>query len=360
MKITFVSGNISRSGGTERVLTLVANELSDRGYEVTVLSLWPGEKPYFKLNENIKLSIAFQNSVAKKLYKTWFVPRILLNNLFRSIRPDIVICVDTIMFPLIFQSLIYIHTKIVAWEHFNYFHTLQDVKRRKALGLAAMFADKIVLLTKADYSLHERRAMISRSKLEQIYNPAVTQNRSLATNDQNIVLAVGRLTPQKGFDRLLNIWKLVELEDNSWTLQIVGSGEDNAKLHLQANSLGLKHVEFISRTSKISEYYSNSSIYAMTSRYEGFPMVLLEASSAALPIVSFDIPTGPSEIIENEINGYLIPDNNDQKFSKRLLELMHSPKKRIEFGNASLVAVKRFETDQIVNKWEQLFRQLKP
>lgn len=354
MKICFVSGNISRSGGTERVATLIANELARRGYDVDFLSVWPGNTSYFALNEGIKINVAMSTKIKKILYNlpgfgAHFIKRIVVKNQY-----DLVICVDTALMTLVSAACESAKIRLWAWEHFNYEHSLTDPKRMNALELVKKCADRMVVLTKADYDMHLEKAKIPFEKMAQIYNPVsfVPEEKSDMHNKR--VIVVGRLTVQKGLDRLLKIWNIVEPQCPDWTMELLGSGELEESLKVECEELGLKNVIFSPKTQNVVEHYKNASIYAMTSIYEGFPMVLLEATTMGLPLIAFDCKTGPSEIINDGENGYLVNDGDLNEYASRLIELMRDEDLRDRMSDASFNSSKRFTLEAIGDKWVEL------
>ena len=169
-------------------------------------------------------------------------------------------------------------------------------------------------------------------------------------------MAIGRLTAQKGFDKLLDIWKKIEEKDSEWELYIIGSGEDREKLLSQKESLNLKRVIFIENTKNIKEYYKKASIYLMTSRFEGLPMTLIEAQSFGLPIISYDIKTGPKDIVNDSEDGYLIENDDKEKFADKFLELSQDREKIQKFSQKAYENSKRFKLDSIIEKWKEVLK----
>lgn len=356
MRICFVSGNISRSGGTERVSILVANELKKRGYEVSFLSIWPGENAFFEMEKGIKIHVVMHGNLEKHFYRTKIYPVKKIRWILKKEKYDVLICVDTLLTSLIYPSMKGLPIKLIAWEHFNYDHTLTDPKRIKALNIAAQYADRIVVLTKADLNMHVYKAKIASSKMEQIYNPISFTSDTKCDIGCKRVIAVGRLTNQKGFDRLLNIWSKIEEEVKDWKLEILGDGELEQQLKMQCDKLHLKQVVFEPKTADVVSHYKDASIYAMTSRYEGFPMVLLEAVTMGLPLISYDCHTGPSEIIKDGVNGFLIEDDNQNLYVEKLLELIKDEDLRQRMGKESSIMASSFNIKTIGDKWEKLLK----
>ena len=358
LKICFISGVISRSGGTERVGILIANELAERGYDVTILSFWDRGVPFFQYSDKIRVAGLLNPVSEGKLFRTYIYPIIKLHQFIKKNQFDIVIDIDTLLSQYTAIARLGTNAKLISWEHFNYFHTKDDKKRNLALKLAARYADKIVLLTKQDYMLHAEKAGIPEEKLVQIYNPTPFEGCRISPRKEKNVIAVGRLTDQKGFDLLLNAWALIEHLLPDWSLIIVGSGENERLLKEQASFNDLKKVKFMPSTNKIEDWYDRASAYVLSSRYEGFPMVLLEAMSKGLPIVSFDCVTGPSEIVIHGNTGYLVEDGSEIDLADKMLYLLSNSDLLDEFSENSLTIIKDYHIKPIVDKWENLIMSL--
>jgi glycosyltransferase involved in cell wall biosynthesis len=180
-----------------------------------------------------------------------------------------------------------------------------------------------------------------------------------AALDAKVVVAAGRVTRQKGFDRLLPAWAEVVKRHPDWELRIFGSGNAAKKLRRQANRLGIREsAHLMGFTSQLQDEFANASVYVMSSRREGFPMVLLEAMGAGLPVVSFDCPTGPRDIIRNGVDGYVVPDGDREALASALSELMSDADRRKAFGAAAVEGAARYDLATIGARWEALLAEL--
>lgn len=322
-KICFFIGDIERSGGTERVTTLVANALSTAGYDVTILSLYHGKKSFFPLNENVNLNALFEHNVSMKKN---FIPCVYkLRKYVKKNSIHSLILVDSILTIFAVPALAYMKLQCICWEHFNYNVDLGSIYRVYGRKLAAKYCQVVVTLTERDKSLWIDNIKNMKANIVAINNPNPYSNQThLASQSHKRVLAVGRLTQQKGFDLLIQSWAKIAKKNSvvNWKLSIVGSGEDYDKLMNLIKTLNVQDsVEIFPATQNIAEFYQHSSVYCLSSRYEGFPMVLLEAQNYGLPIVAFDCDTGPAELIEHGITGYLVK-NQDMNELADLLEQM--------------------------------------
>jgi len=215
-----------------------------------------------------------------------------------------------------------LRTMQVNWEHFNAKVDLGFFPRRVARYLAAKFADRIVVLTERDKQLWHHKFGV-RCRIATIPNAIPFAVSEAEGPRKNIVLAVGRFTYQKGFDLLLESWRQALAQLGDWQLWIVGDGEDRAKLTAMVDAFQLGGSVIIhGPTSTIADYYRQAKWFCLSSRFEGFPMVLLEASSWGLPIVAFDCDTGPAEIIEPGSNGLLCPPEDTAALGAALVEAL--------------------------------------
>lgn len=357
MKICFVSGVISRSGGTERVGTIVANELCKRGYDVYILSFWNQGEPHYNLDERIEVKYLL-NSNEGKLYRTYLYPIIKLRKFLKKNNIDILIDIDTSL--TLYSSFAKIGTKckLISWEHFNYWTMMTEKKRIWAKKCAKIFVDKLVVLTDEDLQAHVKMMGFNENKVLRIYNPSPFELYDGYSAENNTFLAVGRLSNQKGFDLLIRSWELFEKENKEWKLQIVGSGEEEDKLKKLILDLGLKNIEMINHTKTIEHYYKRASCYVLSSRYEGFPMVILEAESFGLPIIAFDCKTGPSEMIDNDKNGFLVEDGNIEELAKAMIKFACEKENVDKFSDGSKKIVSKLTIKNIGLEWEKLIIEL--
>ena len=354
--VCFLIGNLNNSGGTERVTSLIANKLcEDNRYNIFILSLWEGQKPFFSLNTNIKTYSLYN---IKPSFKRQLFPTIKkIRNFVKDNQIDVLIDVDSILCVFTVPALIGLSTKHICWEHFNFKTNLGLRYRDLGRFLATKFCDYIVVLTKKDKEFWEDGIKNIRARIIVIPNPTPYEYNNYIPNfDNKIVLAVGRLTFQKGFDLLLQAWKQVVSVKEDWKLQIVGNGEDESKLKNLANQLNIiDSVEFIPATKNIAEYYQSASIFCLSSRFEGFGMVILEAMSFGLPVVSFNCEVGPNELINHHYNGLLAEPLNITDLSDCILEMINVPDESYKkyVLNSKMYSTK-YLIGNIVDKWIEI------
>jgi len=174
-----------------------------------------------------------------------------------------------------------------------------------------------------------------------------------------VVVAAGRLVEQKGFDRLIAAYEPLAAAYPDWQLHIYGKGQQRRALSRLIRQRRLTdQVQLKGYKPNLREVFSGASVYAMTSRYEGFPMVLLEAMSVGLPLVSFDCPTGPAEMIDDGRNGRLVPDGEVTAFTNALAELMADAELRRRMGVVGRRTVEQYTVNAVGARWERLFDEL--
>src|SRR5690606_22031800 len=202
---------------------------------------------------------------------------------------------------------------------------------------------------------------ITNDNVVQIYNFSSLLSPKKALLNNKTLIAVGRLDAQKGFDILLDVWNKVNIQlVDRWILNIYGDGDEKEKLNAKIKNLKLSDSVFLKGVSNhISDEIAQSSIFVLSSRYEGFPMVLLESLSCGVPIVAFDCKTGPNEIIENNDCGYLVPLYEVDTMAEKILLLINNSADRKSKGEKSLEKSKLYSKKVIMNQWEKLFSDVK-
>lgn len=356
MKVLILGGNFNKSGGTERVGSMLANGLSEAGYEIVLGSILYGDKPFFPINKDIKVVSLF-NSPGRTLYRT---PRIVhkIRKLLKEECIDTLIVVETMAVLFTIPATLGLLVNHICWEHFNFNSNLGEKGRRIARQLAARYCDSVVTLTERDkqYWLQGTR---HKSQITAIANPCPFPVQEYVKDENTkVVLAVGRLTYQKGFDLLLESWLAVSQVMPDWKLKIVGEGEDRVKLtdFIEKNKL-TDSVELVGNTNDVGQYYKEAEIFCLSSRFEGFGMVLIEALAFGLPIVSFDCEVGPAEILA-DTGSILVSQNDTSKLASSLVKMMSNDEQRKTIGLRSKEKAKTYQPEKIINQWVELLESL--
>ena len=179
--------------------------------------------------------------------------------------------------------------------------------------------------------------------------------------NENRVIAVGRLDYQKGFDRLIEAWALVQQTDkySDWHLDIFGQGEWRDMLQQMIDERSLQDRVTLNKPTKdIAKEYASSSMLVMSSHYEGFPMVMIEAMACGLPVVTFDYKCGPRDIIDHEINGLLVKDGDIEGLAQALMRLMNDDELRQKMGENARLVVDRYSEEKVMSKWQELYKEI--
>ncbi|ARQ97992.1 glycosyltransferase, family 1 [Campylobacter lanienae NCTC 13004] len=370
-KILIVVPDLSIVGGRERVVANLSNELV-KNYKIYITSIFNANKnivfnysknieliklsdikeitlsnvknPFFKiLRELARPLVRFANRIIIKIMSRRFI------KLAKKIEPDIIIDnSDSFIngkFAVKNSAVIkLIHGKFDIYKNFN-LDGLQN----------------FVLLSSQELDKFKTKYPNSNFYIIPNFIPNIS---NLNTNySQKLVVSVGRLSKEKGFLRLIDIWKLIQdnKEFKDWKLHIVGDGDLKEQIKTKIDNLNLSNSIILKPFTKdVESEYLSASIYAMASHFEGLPMVLIEAGTYALPTIAFDIATGPSDIIEDEKSGFLIEDNNLDEYANKLKILMQDESLRAKMGEKSKEIVKnKFSKEVVMKQWENLFKRLK-
>lgn len=371
-KILYCTPSLYIPGGIERVLTTKANWFAEHGYEVViVLTDGKDKQPYYPLSpliKTIQLDINFEEmwsqAFLRKAYTYVRKQRIFKQKLTKVImqeKPDITVS-------LLRREINFI-TQINDGSHkVGELHVNREHYRNFEKGNTNLFKEwfskiwmhsLITKLRKLDtlfvLSEEDKAKWAELNNVEAIPNP-LPFTRSIESNLQNTTaIAVGRYVHEKGFDMLLEAWALVHKRFPEWKLKIYGTG-DRTAYEQQANHLQLgDSVELNGPTNEIQKCYADSSLYVLSSRFEGFGMVIIEAMSCGLPVVSFDCPCGPRSIIQSGQNGILSENGNPQALADDICRLISSPKTMQEMRKKALETAQHYSLENIMKRWVEAF-----
>lgn len=313
------------------------------------------KKPFFYCSENVKL-YRLSWDLIEPLFKRH--PKLIITKLkFFFVMHKFDLVIDTFIMDcnLTLPAIKGRKIKHLVWSNFSYEYFRQVKHEQIALKKILEEGSDILVLTKEDRKMFIEYQNIPAEKIHQIYNPLTIDVSTYTSHNTNKVLSIGRFASEKGFDMLIKAWKIVESKIPDWELEIWGdTGLDTGDVYSTFESIKPERLSLHPATQNICEKYEQASIYVMSSRHEGFPLVLLEASAYSLPIVSFDCPNGPREIIINDYNGYLVEPNNIESLASAIIRLIKDEKLRNEMSHNSYLRSKDFQIEKILPQWEQL------
>tara|TARA_R110002050_G_scaffold74791_6_gene160452 strand:+ start:892 stop:1998 length:1107 start_codon:yes stop_codon:yes gene_type:complete len=361
--ILYITNGISGPGGLERVLSIKASYLAEKlNYEVHIITLNQGNITLFydfsKLinHHDIKTS---GNSVRYFLsYKRG------LQKVVSKVQPDIILVCDDGLKGFLLPKIIGKPCPMVYERHVSRLITEGDKKssiknrllfkiKYAIMDYGAKKYDAFVVLTRGNVSEWKSK------NIKVISNPLSFFPEESASLKNKKVIAVGKHCHQKGYDRLLKIWQIVVKKHPDWILEIYGSFSPHHDLKALSEKLNIENnIKLFPPVKNIKDKFLESSIQVLPSRFEGFGMVLTEAMSCGVPPISFDCPCGPSDIISQNEDGFLIKNGDIQAFSNALLKLIENQDMRITMGKAAKKNVKRYLPENIVPKWDELFKSL--
>lgn len=379
MKIFYIYTALLTKGGADRVLTEKANWLAEHGYEVGIITdTQMGRPPVFPLSSKvnlINLDIDFAKEYGHSLlvrsylyYQLMKEYKSKMKDVFDTERPDIVI--TTMGRDLDFLTDIYKKGIIIGEAHttkhfLRNFHLMEDrgfpYKQiagywRKKMNKNVQKLKAVVLLTKEDAESWKETTQTYVIPNSLPFEP---EKSSSLQNKQAI--AVGRYNHAKGYEYLIEAWKIVNRNHPDWVINIYGSGELKEQVKKQIVQSGLQNTMLMHEpTDDIMDKYMESSICVVSSRYEGFSMVILEAMVCGLPVVSFDCPHGPRNIIKNGQDGILVEHLNTLALADKICHLIEHPEQRKALGEKAKRNIKRFSRDNVMKQWTELFNQLLP
>ncbi|GGZ56829.1 glycosyltransferase family 4 protein [Mesonia mobilis] len=363
MKLLYITNGINGAGGLERVLSIKASYLAQHyNYEVSILSLNDNHiNPFYEFSDKIKmLSITVDGNPFQyiKAYKKGITQTV------NQMKPDVIsVCDDGLKayfipkiiskrIPLIYER--HVSKEIEMRDDYSFIKKTIIKSKWRLMERMAKSYRKYVVLTEGN-----KKEWKGLKNLEVIANPVSFYPNEKSSLLQKQVICVGKQSYQKGQDLVIRAWEKVNQIHPDWNLVLYGKLEPSLNLDKIRRNLNLEDSVFFYKPEKdIQAKYLDSSIYVMSSRFEGFGMVLVEAMACGVPCVSFDCNYGPSDIIQDGKDGYVVENGNIEKLSLKLLKLIEDKDLRIEMGAQAKQNVKRYLPEIIVSQWDELFKSL--
>lgn len=356
ISVAIICGNIAGIGGTERAVVNLANSLAKlKKYQIMIVSVFSSEEDKVTFLLDHKVVVYHMKLRVKGYIHRMFSYRKLIRMLGKLIdENEVKIVIGTTH---AFNCIItYLDNKVkkVGWEHVIYREcpAISRAIRRVRYRLL----DKLVVLTEAEKSFYP---YVEAGKKQVIYN-AVSFDTDVTANLTNKrILYVGRLEKIKRVDLLIKASVNIKKAVSDWRIDIYGSGseEQNIRNLIHENALE-DYITIHKPISDIRKEYLRSGMIILTSRSEGLPMVLIEAQTCGLPIVSFDCPNGPRAVVSDGIDGYLVEQGNIDELAKRVIMLAKSKELREKMGRCAKLNSKRFSSDKLVNEWDFMLEKL--
>lgn len=371
-------------GGTVRTVLNVANYLAENNYNIEIVSvLRRRAKEFFEIDPRIKVTVLhdeigrnkrpkdIKSKVINRINKSKsrlihsddeafsffsLLTDIKLYNFIKSIDSGILITTRP-SFNIFASKYANKNVVLVGQEHLNF--GIYPEKLKESIQKHYTNLDYLITLTDDDTKDYDKIFSGSGVIVRKITNSIPKFTGAISKLNEKVVLAAGRLAPQKGFDMLIEAFSKVNKYYPDWKLKIFGFGREKNNLQQLISDYRLyNHVYLMGATQDMESELSKSSIYALSSRFEGFGMVIVEAMQCGVPVVSFDCPKGPAEIISNNIDGILVENGDVDAFADALIELIGNEEKRRQLAENALVNVKRFEIENIGKLWIDLINEI--
>lgn len=375
MKIVYCINSIRVVGGMEMVTINKANALADiNGNEVyiVVIDNVRGE-PFYNISPKVKLidfkidffKNDYQLSKLRYFFNVFYKKQLYkhrLKEFFKQLKPDIVVSVGDLEKNILPGLRKYVKAIIREFHFTRNFQNIENPKFNffKSLGLKLenyylKKYDHIIVLTREDLLKNWNEY----KNVSVIPNPITFQSKQRALLENAKVISVGRLHFQKNYDSLIRAFRIVVNRHPGWSLDIYGPGPEKQSLQTLIHELQLDNNVFLKgRTSNVQEKMLEASCFVLSSRYEGLPLVIIEAMSCGLPIVSYDCPCGPKDIISDGIDGFLVPYGDEETLADKICILIEHPKIRQQMGNAAFQKADNYSTDKITQRWMNLFENI--
>lgn len=369
MKILIVTEQIYKIGGIEKLLSTKTKYWAENKNHKIIIATTEnkGNKVFFNLSKNIKhieltvnynreKSLISPENIIKACRHLYYLKKLICET-----KPDVIIncCYG---YDFYFLPLVKNNSKIIQEIHSS------RVYRKNEHGIISKLKSYLISTFEKKYnsivvlSPEEADAFCSGNAVV-IPNPVDVNYNNKSNYDLNsrVVIAAGRIDSIKGFDRLIDIWSDLDNTGDNWELNILGDGNLAYINYLEQKieTLGLSEsVKLYPSTQNLHTELSKASVYALCSHSECFPMVLLESMQSGLPIIAFDCPTGPRNIISNNVTGILVENNNLLEYKRKLQYLMQNEKTRSELSKNAQIEVQRYNLENVMPRWDILFNDL--
>ena len=348
-------------GGTGRVLTYMANYWARAGHRVTILTLEKSDSPFYFLTDSVEWialnlacdSATFVEGILKNLRRIY-----LIRKAIKKSAPDCIISFVYSTNILVLLATRFLKVPVIISER-N--HPVYSKENRLIWHLL-----RRVLYPMADHLILQTREIKDWFKdynksLHIIRNPVIITRENIEAEPEiklpsgKLIVAMGQLIEQKGFDLLLQVFARIHKSHQDWKLIILGTGQLLDELKQMSIRLGIdKSVHIPGRVENPFSIFSRCDLFVLSSRYEGFPNALLEAMACGLPVISYDCHSGPGEMIKDNVNGLLVPPNDLDDLEDAIKRLINDDKLRASLGREAMKVQDRFSLEKVMDQWNDL------
>ena len=352
-------------GGINKIISIKENYLAERGYEIHNLTVLDencipiegmySDKIIFHSINKSKLDNLLKKPVIGRILRYIYF-RFSFFSILQQVNPDIIVSTQPTLEPLSIIVLTFWKKRILEFHGWYNGKNIQDlIFRDKWYGLVKFRFYKIVSLTKKEadhlYRLVHNKALV-------IHNPTFVTPKVFSSCKKNNVITLARFTAQKGLTFFLPYWKRIEEQHPDWNLLIYGEGPEEKELHRIIKETKINRVRICPYTQNIEEVYINSSIFILPSKFEGWPLTLIESMAYGVPCVAYNCPHGPAEIIRNGEDGFVTEYNSPENMINKTLLLIENESLRKQMGKTAQKNIQRFNIDDIMEQWITLFDSL--
>ena len=343
---------MSLGGGTQRITQVLANGLAEHGeFQITVLEkINTNGGCYFPLKEQVGFATLAEKSIIGCIWALW--------RFVRKNKVDVLINVDVMLgiFSLPVK-LLRPWMKLISWEMFNLRNDIGTKNSLRVRKLALWLSSYYVTQSKGDMDAFMAEMPVH-CPMTYIYNPCPS-NPDYTDYDLNskTIVTAGHFFYTKGYDLAVEVAKFVFERHPDWRWDFYGDGVEMERIREKIKEYNLENnVILCGRTRDITSVYKRASMYVMTSRTEGFGLVLTEAKACNLPTLAFDIDFGPREIIEDGVSGYLVKDFNVKEMADSICNLIENKEKRFAFAQKAQANLEKFSLQQFIEAWKKVIK----
>jgi glycosyltransferase involved in cell wall biosynthesis len=362
MKLLYITPQIKGDGGLQRIMAIKTNYFVENfGYKIDILSPDLGDDLFFEFNKNI--GFYYIKPKSRKLARLLDY-RSQVQKHIDTLKPDCIIVTDFglkgFTIPLVIKTKI----PIVFEAHGSKYNESAYYKKTFSSKIShnLKYKYKDFCANKFDFFVALSNESLQEWSVKNGYvipNCLDTTNHIVSNLSSKKAIVVARHSYEKGLDRAIKIWKLVTDKHPDWQLEIYGSKTQELGLEQLVQELDIAfNVTFFDPVKNIQQKYQEAALYLMTSRFEGFGMVILEAMHSGLPVIAFDCPIGPRSIIEDNKDGFLIEDGNLLLFAEKVNQLIHNQDLRTQIAKRGRETIAKYSLDKVMMLWKNFFEKV--